>query len=82
MITEQIVISKNSVRYLFCSKKDYKNENMIRNNKISFENLVLTMFYQKLLAIRTYTKKTLLKHNQGCEVKLKQTNLATTLQLQ
>ena len=40
------------------------------------------MFYQKQLAIRTYTKKTSLKHNQGCEVMLKQTNLATTLQQQ
>ena len=61
MNTAQIVSSRNLTRYLFCSKKGYKNENMIRNKKISFENPVFTVFYQNLLATRIYINKNIAK---------------------
>ena len=60
MIKVQIVSSKNVAWYRFCSKKDYKNKNMIIN-KISFENSVITVFYQKLLATIIYINKNITK---------------------
>ena len=61
MITIQIVSSKNSARYLFCSKKGYKNGNMIRNKQNIVWNLVLTVFCQKLFATRIYLNKNIAK---------------------
>ena len=58
MITVQIVISKNSVRYFFCSKKDYKNENMIRNK----QNIVRKSCFDNVLS-KTISYKNLYKKN-------------------
>ena len=74
MITIQIVKSKNSARYLFCSKKGCKNENMVRNKSCFYSVL------SKTITTRIYINKTSL--NQGCEVRLKQTKLVPTLQFQ
>ena len=75
MIKIQIVSAKNSAWYPFCYKKGYKNENMIQNNKILFENAVFTLLYQKLLATIIYINKALLKCNQDCKGKLKQSRI-------
>ena len=62
MTKVQIVSSKNSAWYLFCSKKCYKNENTIRDvNKMLFENLLFIVFYQKLLAAIIYMNKDIAK---------------------
>ena len=70
MTKVQIVSSKNSAWYLFRSKKGYKSEIWSETNKILFENLVFTVFYQKILATIIYVSKNIAKMQQGCKVKL------------
>ena len=47
-----------------------------------FVNSVFTVFYRNNIKQKINKLKTSLKHNQGCKVKLKQTNFATTLSFQ
>ena len=75
MIKVEIVSSKNST--LFCSMEGYKNENMIINKENIIGKSCFTVFYQKLSATIIYINKII-----ACEVKMKQTNLAATLQFQ
>ena len=78
MTKVQFVSSKNSAWDFFCSKKGYKNKNMIWN-KILIKNPVFMMFYQKLLATILYITKKIAKVQPSLRGQVAANQSTTTL---